>query len=91
MFPKPGIVRLKGKDMEALRIACYMRDAGRCVKCRIPVNLKEGQGYPVMHMAHVRTKRNNGDYLGNVKTLCGRCHGLEHNGGKPVPAKERTA
>jgi 5-methylcytosine-specific restriction endonuclease McrA len=82
---KLGIVRLYGKDLEALREACYMRDSGLCEVC--------GRWSPLhgdlmirAHMAHRRGKRNNGDTLGNVRILCPVHHGEEHNP-KSVPKK----
>jgi hypothetical protein len=50
-----------------------------------------------MEMAHVRGKRNHGDSLDNVRSLCGPwangCHAKEHNWGKsmtkPCKKKER--
>ena len=93
---KLGIVRLVGADLEALRRSCFERDRYICQECGAYVEwdddpLYEGDGgrTPVGHMAHIRTKRNNGDTLDNVRTLCPKCHALEHAGGKPVPAKDR--
>lgn len=86
---KLGIVRLSGLALRELRIRCWLRDGGCCCECKRAVTI-DGH-YPwdgVMHMAHIRTKRNNGDTIDNVRTLCPECHGKEHNaGGKPCPAK----
>jgi 5-methylcytosine-specific restriction endonuclease McrA len=94
---KVGIVRLYGKDLEKLRRECFERDNYTCVECGTYVEWSDNELYrgykwrtPVGHMAHIRTKRNNGDTLDNVRTLCAECHQKEHNaGGKPVPGKKR--
>lgn len=83
---KMGIVRLYGPDLEALRRECFARDRYRCKECDCLL----GMGFdclPRPEMAHIRTKRNNGDTLDNVRTLCPTCHHREHNP-KVVPAKE---
>ena len=94
MFPKPGTVRLKGKKMEALRVACFLRDRGRCKQCARRVALTELDArwdMPVMHLAHIRSRGAGGeDQLFNVRVLCPECHIKEHNGGKPCPKKERS-
>lgn len=91
-FPKPGIVRLKGKEMDALRIACFLRDGGRCTKCKQRVYLNAPDWHPLKaDMAHIRNKRMFGDVLSNVKLMCHKEHMEAHGGGKPVPKKERTA
>jgi 5-methylcytosine-specific restriction endonuclease McrA len=99
---KVGIVRLYGKDLEQLRRDCFERDKWHCRMCGRRVAWSHGiscfadedwawsnsLGLPIGQMAHIRTKRNNGDTLDNVRTLCSDCHGKEHNaGGKPCPAK----
>jgi 5-methylcytosine-specific restriction endonuclease McrA len=79
-FPKPQIVRLKGKDMALLRARCFVRDRYTCQECGY-----HGHWYG-LDMAHIHGKRNYGDTLENVRTLCHRCHMLEHNP-KSVPPK----
>lgn len=94
MFPKPQIVRLKGKDMKALRIAVFLRDGGRCTKCKRRLVLEPWSMFQedAMHLAHIRNKRNFGDTLQNCVAKCMRCHLIvEHMGGKVVPAKEKRA
>ena len=89
-FPKPGIVRLTGKKMEALRVACYLRDEGRCTKCGRRVALTELDAewnMPVMHLAHIRNKRNHGDVISNVRVRCPSCHLVEDHNKKSVPPK----
>lgn len=90
-FPKPGIVRLKGKDLEALRLACFMRDGGCCTKCGQRVILYTREDHPLKaDMAHIRNKRMFGDTLDNVKLMCHREHIEEHTQGKygkPCPPK----
>ncbi len=86
---KLGIVRLTGKHMEELRRACYERDHQRCVNCFRWLRFERWHENS-MHMAHVRTKRNNGDTLDNVVTKCWHCHlVLEHNP-KSVPRKVKA-
>ena len=87
-----GIVRLVGWDLQTLRIECVVRDDYQCQECGVSVSLDEEEpARPRAEMAHIRTKRNNGDTLGNVRTLCPKCHRLEHaygpGGLKPVPPK----
>lgn len=104
---KLGIVRLAGADLEALRRQCFERDDYACRDCgrRVAWSEQEEQlvgskwawsnafGFPVGQMAHIRTKRNNGDTLDNVRTLCPDCHTKEHqygpSGKKPCPSKGR--
>lgn len=110
-FPKPGIIRLKGKALLALKHECHERDEYTCQECRAMVHCFCGEDHSVCHatrngirmhcyaetsgfraeMAHIHTKRNNGDTLENVRTLCPECHRKEHSGelhGKPVPRKD---
>lgn len=85
---KLGTVRLKGKDYEALRVECFERDLGNCRECGTPTLFNSPHEYRnSFHMAHIRTKRNNGDTINNVRTLCGECHRAEHSP-KAVPRKE---
>lgn len=89
--PRPG--RLQGKDMDALRLACFERDRWRCVVCGRPVSsmLDHEHGFSA-HMAHIKGKGMHGDSLSNTRTECGRCHREYHNFGpsrtKPCPKKE---
>lgn len=82
---KCGIVRLYGRDLEVLRETCFERDHRKCVDCGRPLVLARGF-IDSMEMAHVRTKRNHGDTLDNVRSKCRDCHHREHNP-KAVPAK----
>jgi hypothetical protein len=76
-----GIVRLWGKDIEPLRVACYERDHGRCVECGVAVHDDLPDWHDdKFHMAHIRNRRMYGDVLENVRTLCGREHRAEHAG-----------
>lgn len=89
---KLGIVRLYGKDLEALRVECYFRDEGRCqweengAKCYRAVPL-EGSLLVRAHMAHIRNRRNFGDTLANVRILCPYHHLVSEHNPKSVPAK----
>jgi len=92
-FPKPDVVRLTGKTLEALRLACYLRDKGQCVKCGRKMLFKARfPNDPIaFDMAHKRGKRMHGDTLNNVESLCHAEHMLQHRYGKsyqkPVPSK----
>ena len=91
---RPG--RLKGKDLEALRRACFERDEAMCKECGHRVYDYLPHWHPwSYHMAHIVAKRRGGDNLENVRALCGTCHRLEHAYGKsmqkPVPPKEKAA
>lgn len=94
---KTGTVRLKGRAMEALRFSCFERDKWRCQECGRWIAWGEDwsnpQGRPVGEMAHIKSRGAGGsDTLDNVRTLCPKCHGDEHNaGGKPCPKRERLA
>lgn len=90
MFPKCVPVRLKGKDLAALRIARFLKDAGRCVDCNVILWLNAPQGHPrKMDLAHIVSRGAGGpDTLENTRSKCSKCHGTEHAGGKPVPRKE---
>ena len=89
-FPKPGIVRLKGKESDALRLACFMRDGGKCTGegCGKRVYLTARWREDQMHMAHIRNKRMYGDTLENVTTRCQDCHLIGMHNPKSVPPKE---
>ena len=88
-----GIVRLYGKDLEALRVQCYFRDEGRCqweepngVRCYKAVSL-DGPLFQRAHMAHIRNRRNYGDTLANVRILCPQHHLVSEHNPKSVPKK----
>ncbi len=92
MFPKPNIVRLAGKDLQALRIACFLKFGGICQDCGRRVSLDADEAAPYKaDMAHLRGKRNNGDTLSNVTLLCHEDHMRRHQYGpskeKPCPPK----
>lgn len=89
MFPKDVPVRLKGKDMAALRIARFLKDEGRCVDCNLQVWLDAPLGHPLkMDLSHVISRGAGGpDTLENTRTKCAQCHGRKHGGGKPCPRK----
>src|ERR1700735_3522434 len=82
---KLGIVRLRGKAMEDLRLDCFLRDGGRCIECRRELFYETlWPGHEARyHMAHIRNKRMYGDTLENVRALCGDCHRAEHGNPKP--------
>lgn len=89
MFPKPGIVRLRGKELAKLRRDCFERDGYRCQKCGKRVYGHVSALNPLRaHMAHVRNKRMFGDCLSNVRTLCMYDHLVTVHNPKSVPPKE---
>lgn len=88
---RPG--RLKDEALEILRRDCWLRDGGNCRKCGIHTSyLLDPIHDRSYHMAHIKVKRMGGDNLENVRTLCGKCHRIEHaygpSGVKPCPKKE---
>ena len=89
--PRPG--RLKGSDLGALRVACFIRDGGRCVRCgkNLLLNPRFDGDPDAYDMAHKRNKAMWGDTLDNVESLCHEDHMKSHNaGGKPCPAKSHS-
>lgn len=89
--PRPG--RLKGDDLEALRLACWERDKSLCQRCGVRTLLDYPQEHPLaFHMAHKRNKRMWGDSLDQVQTECGDCHRKYHQFGPsmtpPCPPKK---
>lgn len=84
---KLGIVRLAGKDMESLRQAAYDRSMGLCeMKLK---GCEKYAGWISGNLAHVRTKRNNGDTIDNVLWACAHCHIQSHNP-KACPPKLKS-
>lgn len=86
---KTGIVRLYGKDIEPLRLECFERDGGQCVVCRMiliyePDSIFQPNAY---HMSHKRNKKNHGDVISNVESLCSGCHLVGIHNPKSVPPK----
>ena len=76
-FPKPKVIRLKGKPLKALRQACYERDKGTCQLCGKTISWDWG------HMAHIQRRAKGGDVLENVTWKCFDCHiRVEHGGGR---------
>lgn len=82
---KCGIVRLHGKALQDLRLACYRRDGGICQVCgqRVYFHAHHSASNSY-HMAHRRNKRMYGDVLENVRALCGDCHRAEHGNKLPT-------
>jgi 5-methylcytosine-specific restriction endonuclease McrA len=85
MFPKPGIIRLKGPAMAQLRWRVFCRDGWVCQVC--------GKicGWDTGHLAHIVSRGAGGpDTMENTRLLCAGCHHNSHNsGGKPL-AKARS-
>lgn len=80
---KTGTLRLRGKELEALRRAVFERDCWKCKECGVSC------GWVTGHLAHIQSRGAGGsDTESNTRLLCAKCHSREHNaGGKPVPAK----
>jgi hypothetical protein len=85
--PRPG--RLQGKALSTLRMECWVRDGGRCVKCYTKLHYEPRyDGDPNAYdMAHKRNRRMYGDSIGNVQAECHSCHMKGHSGEKPCPKK----
>lgn len=85
-FPK------NAKEKVAIREERWRLDGGQCIDCKRPVILERGF-WGSMHLMHLKGKGAGGDWsMDNLATGCPECHTKRHNaGGKPVPAKERTA
>lgn len=83
-FPKARVLRESGSGIKELRLKCFLKYRGKCDECGKDLQYTTiWDGHPDRyHMAHKRTKRNNGDSLSNVRALCGTCHRTEH--GNPV-------
>lgn len=87
---KTGTVRVVGVDMTELRKQAYLRSNGFC---EMKLNAQCGGYTPWKsgELAHIRTKRNHGDSISNVKWSCAGCHRISHAYGpsnrKPVPPK----
>jgi 5-methylcytosine-specific restriction endonuclease McrA len=83
---KLGIERRTGRHLDELRRDVFLRDNERCVICKTRVIWQAGF-FDSMHLAHIRSRGAGGsDTPENVRTLCMRCHMLEHNP-KSVPPK----
>ena len=79
-FPKQNVIRLRGKALTALRMACYERDGRCCVDCGRPLIWESGF-YNSMHMAHIVPKARGGDVIENVQTKCFEHHATDHSNG----------
>ena len=88
---KLGIIRLKGSDMEKLRHEAFERVGGIC-ELKLDSDCWGRCAEYRGELAHIRTKRNNGDTLDNVQWACPSCHSRSHNcGGKPIKVTKREA
>ena len=86
---KSGLVRLTGADLSALRLACWVRDKGRCQECLAPVSDDHASCHPLKYdMAHIQSRGAGGsDSLENVRTMCHECHMQEHTKGLKLENK----
>lgn len=77
-----GTIRLSGRELENLRLACLQRDKGKCRECGARVSDSLPAWHPLKYdMAHIRSRGAGGsDELGNVKTNCHECHMKAHSG-----------
>ena len=85
MFPKNAAIRLKGKELAALRLERFRRDNETCLNCGERVYFTARfAGDPLAYdMAHIKSRGAGGsDTISNVETWCHRCHMRFHNGGK---------
>lgn len=82
-FPK-GNIRLHGRELEQLRLACLQRDKGKCRECGVKVSDQLPAWHPLkFEMAHIKSRGAGGsDTLGNVKTSCKECHTKQHTKGR---------
>lgn len=55
---------------QAIREKVYDRDDRRCVRCGIPLSLRE------CHIDHIKSGKLGTNKLSNLRTLCRRCHVL---------------
>lgn len=79
---KLGRVRLKGDDLEALRLERFDLDRWRCVDCRrIVRDDVPDWAANKAHLAHMIGRgRGGSDTIANTRTKCGECHFRhEHN------------
>ena len=86
---KLGIVRLEGKDLASLKLACKDRDGWRCVKCGRWVSDEVHEcSIHRAHAAHIIGRgRGGSDVLENLRTLCSDCHLVKEHNPKSVPPK----
>jgi 5-methylcytosine-specific restriction endonuclease McrA len=88
---KDGRVVRSGKDYTELRIAVFLRDKGRCIRCRKRVFLEQQGSDWDMHLAHIHARKMGGgsrdDTKENTITLCAACHRREHNQQSAVPSE----
>jgi len=85
MFPKNAAIRIKGKALAQLRLACWVRDRGIFLKCQRPTYFEPRYaGDPEAYdMAHIKSRGAGGsDVISNVATMHHSCQLREHNGGK---------
>ena len=51
----------------------WIRDGKKCVKCEKPQGLNE------CHIDHIKSGKNAGNEMSNLRTLCRRCHVLRED------------
>lgn len=88
---KLGIIRLTDEDLDDLRHRVFVRDKGRCVKCKMPLiefpwSSLVANGY---HWSHKRNKRMYGDTEKNTEARCRDCHLISQHNPKSVPRKAK--
>lgn len=65
-------VKRQPKDIwfKLSRPKVFMRDKGKCVRCATELTLS------TCHIDHIKSGRFSNNHLGNLRTLCRRCHVL---------------
>lgn len=81
--PKDGRTILTGKDYTAFRERVWLRDQGKCVRCRRRVSLTLWGNDSDLHVHHKHGRGMGGgrrdDTLEECESLCARCHREEHH------------
>lgn len=62
--------RLPKELWDIRREKAWNRDGRKCVRCQKPQSLEE------CHIDHVKSGKNAGNEIANLRTLCRRCHVL---------------
>jgi len=82
---KTGRIRLRGKKLEELRYARFLRDNETCLDCgkKVYYTARFDGDPDAYDMAHIVSRGAGGsDTIENTKTLCHACHMREHTEGK---------
>ncbi len=63
-------IRLPRELWSDVRVRVWERDGQKCIRCGVSVELEE------CHIDHIRSGKLAGNGMGNLRTLCRRCHVL---------------